>query len=1006
MKCLGCETEIQDGSGLCPACLAVRSSPTASGGMDRGSNLGVVTQRVYVVPRFPSGTLITDRYRIVRHLGTGGMGVVFQADDLRLNVSVALKFLNRADDANRRHLEQFLNEVRLARQITHPNVCRIFDVGEVDGRNFLSMEHVEGENLASLLRRVGRLPKDRAITIALEICRGLEAAHERGILHRDLKPSNLMIDANGQAKIMDFGLARFSASPQQPGEIAGTPDYMAPEQRRGESSVRTEVYALGLVLYELFTGRKARRELVGDDSADSSSVLAMVFDDLDPIVERVIRHCVERDPGLRPSSVGAVSAALIKLTVPAWQPAEGVAIPHRKHWVLQRKLGQGGFGETWVAIHRKTRDRRVFKFCNDAGKLHAFQREITLFRFMRETLGGRDDIVALVDWQLDEPPYFIESEFASSVNLEEWLREEGGLTAAPLRDRVEIVRKVAVALTAAHSIGILHKDVKPANVLVDRQTDGGLRVRLCDFGISVLTDEARLRETGVTISELTDHPGYSPASGTRLYMAPEVIEGKPPTTSADAYALGVMLYQMVIGDLTKSLAPGWDRAVDDDLLREDIAAAVEGAPERRASAAQIAERLGQLAERGAAREAESKARQRAHLVEQAARRRLNWATAVLGALLLLGLGLGLAFERAESSARQALIDQTLRSNEAMVRLAAAAVSDKLEGAIREVTEAASDTSLRELLERLAVTPDGRTRASLRETLQRRLDQLLVREQPRIQVWGMSDRDGWMWARSPFDPLVVGQNYKYREWFNGRVELPRDALGPVPPRTFTGFSLAYTSTARDRPLLIGLATPVYATESKDADASVLGVLNAGIHLETFNGWLEIAERRPDGRDCPERFVLLLHRTQLIRHPCPDLMAAPLPVAGFSDYPAVDGLLKASGRRSAGFVDPLRWTDPRPATPALGVAWSLETLPDWTLILQQDVDVALRPITALTADFHGPAHLAFALGIGAFFPLVALLWWSGRASWFGHGRMAGGASHASAAGTTKRAGGESA
>ena len=195
------------------------------------------------------------------------------------------------------------------------------------------MEHVEGENLASLLRRVGRLPKDRAITIALEICRGLEAAHERGILHRDLKPSNLMIDANGQAKIMDFGLARFSGSPQQPGEIAGTPDYMAPEQRRGESSVRTEVYALGLVLYELFTGRKARRELVGDDSADSSSVLAMVFDDLDPIVERVIRHCVERDPGLRPSSVGAVSAALLKLTVPAWQPAQGVAIPHRKHWV-------------------------------------------------------------------------------------------------------------------------------------------------------------------------------------------------------------------------------------------------------------------------------------------------------------------------------------------------------------------------------------------------------------------------------------------------------------------------------------------------------------------------------------------------------------------------------------------------------------------------------------------------------------------------------------------------
>jgi serine/threonine protein kinase len=975
MRCIGCDTELQNlEEEFCPSCLAALSSPTASGGAS-GEGLAPLTPRGTVTPRLQSGTLIADRYRIVRHLGSGGMGIVYQADDLKLRVSVALKFPNPANPTQR-DLELFLNEVRLARQITHPNVCRIFDVGEVGGRHFLSMEHVEGEDLASLLRRFGRLPKDRAITIALEICRGLEAAHERGILHRDLKPSNLMIDARGQAKIMDFGLANFSRAAEHYGKIAGTPDYMAPEQRRGESTVRTELYALGLILYELFTGRRARHDFTAGDHDTDRSILAMNLDDVDPIVERVIQHCLEPDPRLRPSSVSAVSALLAKLTLPPWRPSEGVGIPHRKHWVLQRKLGTGGFGETWLAEHRQTRDRRVFKFCSDPGKLKAFQREITLFRFMRETLGGRDDIAALVDWQLDEPPYFIESEFAASVNLGEWIKDAGGAQAVSLDDRVEIVRRVAVALSAAHSVGILHKDVKPANVLVGRDSKGALRVRLCDFGVSVLTDEARLRAAGVTAAGLTDADGApSPDAGTRLYMAPELIEGKPPTTSADTYALGVMLYQLVIGDLTRALAPGWDRDIGNDLLREDIAAAVDGAPERRLSAAQLAERLQSLPERADAREADLKSRERARLAEVAVRRRRNWATAVLAGLLFLSLGLGFAFERAESSARQALIGQTLRSNEAMVRLAAAAVSDKLEDAIRRVTDEASDVSLRNLLERAA--EGERLRSPLRDALQRHLDQVHIRQQPRFQSWGVSDKDAWVWARSPYDPVAVGQNYKYRDWFNGRVELPRDAKIPATPRTSTGFSLAFMSTAMARPLLIGLASPVFAAGANDSDKRIVGVLNAGIHLETFNGWLQVAERRPGDGGCPERFVLLLHRTQLIRHPCPGPGAPPLPVDAFSDHPAVAALLKSPNRSTSGFRDPLRWSDAASAHPALAVASTLDKLPDWTLLLEQDVHVALQPMTSLTTDFHGPAHLAFGLGIAAFLALAVLVWWGARA-----------------------------
>ena len=422
--------------------MALLSSPTESGEVDPPAGVAVTPRRV-IPGRVSSGTLITNRYRMVRHLGSGGMGMVYQAEDLKLNVTVALKFLTSDDTRNGRRLQLFLNEVRLARQITHPSVCRVFDVDEVDGHHFISMEHVEGEDLASLLRRIGRLAQDKALSIAIEICQGLEAAHDGGILHGDLKPSNLMIDAHGRAKIMDFGLAKFNRHPDLPGAIAGTPDYMAPEQRRGESpSVQTELYGLGLDWYELFTGQRVRRDFEITDSGEGPSP-STALDALDPIVERIIRHCLERDPGLRPSSVGAVSTALGRLASPPWRPREGVPIPHRNHWVLRRKLGQGGFGETWLAEHAKTHDARVFKFCTDSAKLKAFQREITLFCFLRETLGGRDDILALVDWQLDEPPYFIESEFSPSGNLAEWFQDEGVQAEVSRPDRVEIARIIS-----------------------------------------------------------------------------------------------------------------------------------------------------------------------------------------------------------------------------------------------------------------------------------------------------------------------------------------------------------------------------------------------------------------------------------------------------------------------------------------------------------------------------------------------------------------------------------
>jgi eukaryotic-like serine/threonine-protein kinase len=329
VRCSGCHATVPDGSRFCPACGAetagsditvladdetrlasgpARATPsgqttsgwlTSSGSIDHG--------------RFPPGSVLDNRYRILGLLGRGGMGEVYRADDLRLGQAVALKFLpsGLAHDAQR--LAQFHTEVRTARQVAHPNVCRVYDIGEIDGEIYLSMEYVDGEDLSSLIRRIGRLPEDKAIEIARQIAAGLAAAHERGVLHRDLKPANIMLDGSGRVRLMDFSLAAV-------GEVtdirAGTPGYMAPEQLAGrEVSTRSDIYALGLVLYELFTGRRtfeARTlaDLVAQQQSGAITPPTEIVKSLDPTIERAIVRCLDLDPARRPASALAVAAAL------------------------------------------------------------------------------------------------------------------------------------------------------------------------------------------------------------------------------------------------------------------------------------------------------------------------------------------------------------------------------------------------------------------------------------------------------------------------------------------------------------------------------------------------------------------------------------------------------------------------------------------------------------------------------------------------------------------------
>jgi len=254
------------------------------------------------------------RYQILGLLGRGGMGEVYRAEDLSLGQSVALKFLPDYVAADADRLARFRTEVSVARQVSHPNVCRVYDIGEAEGHVFLSMEYVDGEDLASLLRRIGRLAPDKAAEMARQLCAGLAAAHDKGVLHRDLKPANVMIDGRGRVRLADFGLAG-GVEVETPG-LAGTPAYMAPEQFAGQAaSVQSDIYALGLVLYEMFTGKAAFSGSTVNDLARqhreaTPTSLTQVVSEVDPVVDRVIQRCLAKDPADRPTSALAVSAAL------------------------------------------------------------------------------------------------------------------------------------------------------------------------------------------------------------------------------------------------------------------------------------------------------------------------------------------------------------------------------------------------------------------------------------------------------------------------------------------------------------------------------------------------------------------------------------------------------------------------------------------------------------------------------------------------------------------------
>lgn len=433
-----------------------------------------------------------------------------------------------------------------------------------------------------------------------------------------------------------------------------------------ELKVKGEVTAMDpkplLVLFHLL--RHAGEIVTKDELAEAcwprrivtEAVLAKTISRLREVLQDETQAIIRTVHGYGYRLIAPVTIVRETKSAPAGVPLfkAGDRHPLRSDWVLSESLGRGSSGEAWLARHDKSEQLRVFKFPLDLAGLGSLKREITISRLLAESCGPH--ISHLHSWNLEQEPYFIEYEYVAGGNLAQWAERSGGLANIPLNNRLNVAIQIAQTLAIAHSVGVLHKDLKPSNILVD-DLKSGLSIKLADFGSGGVVDPGRLEALGITRLGFTRTTTLSEGNtGTPLYLAPEVLAGQPSTVQGDIYALGVILYQLVAGDFRKPLAPGWELQIDDLMLRDDIAMAAAGDPTRRLSSAHmLAERLQTLEKRRQAHAAELARHIRAEADHRALEKmsiRKRWMGVSIGILLVAIVGVsGLYLQT-----RQAQID--------------------------------------------------------------------------------------------------------------------------------------------------------------------------------------------------------------------------------------------------------------------------------------------------------------------------------------------------------------
>ncbi len=312
--------------------------------------------------------------------------------------------------------------------------------------------------------------------------------------------------------------------------------------------------------------------------------------------------------------------------VGSWRPANDQKVPGTD-WKLTRRLGEGGFGEVWQAA--KEGEESVFKFCFKPDRVRSLRREASLFSLLKRELGQSPRIVTLRGFEFGHPPYYIQMEYIEGLDLKTWSASQGGPGAPSVNDRLEIVAQIAEALEAAHRCGVLHRDVKPANILV-HSGPPGMRVKLADFGIGQILAQEGRNVPGFTQTMITPQAKFQ--SGTFLYMAPELIEGQAASPQSDMFSLGLVFYQLLAGDFDQTPSVDWESDIEDSLLRGVLTKCLAGDPERRfSSAGELAEVLRSLEPRiGEHRRLRTKTLRKSRMMVTAGVALLVWMVGHLG----------------------------------------------------------------------------------------------------------------------------------------------------------------------------------------------------------------------------------------------------------------------------------------------------------------------------------------------------------------------------------------